>query len=76
MALLVFRQYIIRLIYCFFLKGAPSQVLQNGVIFINVNVFHHFDTCDTIYSHNFQKQLIHELVYATVLSIESKLFLT
>ena len=39
----------------FFLKDAPSQVLQNGVIFVNVNSFHRFDTCDTIYwsnSHN------------------------
>ena len=63
MALLVFRQYLAQLSFdwliVFFLKDVPSQVLQNGVIFINENIFHHFETCTTIYwsnSYNFQKQ--------------------
>ena len=31
-----------------FFKESSFKVLQNDTIFINVNNFHHFETCDTI----------------------------
>ena len=58
-------------LFCF-LNDSPCQALQNGLIFINVNNFHLFETCDTIdwsNKRNFQKQLILECFQTMILIV-------
>ena len=43
-----------------FLNNPSCHALQKGLVFVNVNNFHYFETCDTIDWYNFQTQMIRQ----------------